>query len=72
MASFVSNFLGLPYIGRDGVINNYTPTLAKVLFGESRSDVAIAVADGAYIYIDKSGNYSFQRRSYPVYKGQLC
>lgn len=36
----------------------------------TQSDVAIAVADGTYIYIEKSGNYSFQRRSYSVHKGK--
>ena len=29
-----------------------------------------AVADGTYIYIEKSSNYSFQRGSYSVHKGQ--
>ena len=38
--------------------------------GTQKSGVAIAVADGTYIYIDKGGNYSFQRRSYSVHKGK--
>ena len=55
---------------RDDAINNHTTTFANYLFGDSRSDIAIAVADGTYIYIEKGGNYSFQRRSYSVHKGQ--
>ena len=70
MATFVPKYLGLSHIDRDNLINNHTTTFAKVLFGDSRSDIAIAVADGTYIYIEKSGNYSFQRRSYSVHKGQ--
>ena len=52
------------------MISNHTTTFAKVLFGDSKSDVAIAVADGTYIYIEKSVNYSFQRRYYYVHKGK--
>ena len=63
-------YLGLPHIDRDDVINNHTTTFTNVLFGDLRSDIAIAVADGTYIYIENSGNYSFQRRSYSVHKGQ--
>ena len=51
---------GISHIDRDGVINNHTPTFAKVLFGESRSAVAIAVADGKNIYIEKSGTIHFK------------
>ena len=70
MTSFVPKHLGLSHIDRTEVINNHTSTFANVLFRDSNSDVAIAVADGTYIYIEKSGNYSFQRRSYSVHKGQ--
>ncbi|MCG7879800.1 MAG: transposase family protein, partial [Candidatus Thiodiazotropha endolucinida] len=70
MTSFVPKHLGLSHIDRTDVINNHTTAFANVLFGDSKSDVAIAVADGTYIYIEKSGNYSFQRRSYSVHKGQ--
>ena len=69
MTTFGPKYLGLPHINRDDVINNQTTTFAKVLFGDSRSDIAIAVADGTCIYIENSGNYSFQR-SYSFHKGQ--
>ena len=70
MTSFVPKHLGLAHINRNEVISNHTATFANVLFGDSKSDVAIAVADGTYIYIEKSRNYSFQRRSYSVHKGK--
>jgi len=43
--------------------------LAKDLFAEDE-DVAILVADGTYVYIEKSSNYSFQRRTYYLHKGR--
>ena len=69
MITFLPKYLGLPHIDRDDVMNNPT-TFAKVLFGDSRSDIAIAVADGTYIYIEKSGNFSFQRIPYSGHKDQ--
>ena len=71
MTSFVPKHLGLAHINRNEAISNHTTVFANVLFGNSKSDVAITVADGTYIYIEKSGNYSFQRRSYSVHKGKL-
>ena len=41
-----------------------------MLFADSQTYISIAVADGTYIYIEKSGDYSFQRRSYSVHKGR--
>lgn len=70
MTSFVPKYLGLSHIDRDQIIRDHTSTFAKVLFADSKSDVAIAVADGTYIYIEKSSNYAFQRRSYSIHKGQ--
>ena len=63
MTKFVPKHLGLAHINRNEVIN--TTGFANVLFRNSKSDVAINV------YIEKSGNYSFQRRSYSVHKGKL-
>ena len=53
---------------RSKVCEDHTTDFARVLFADSKTDVAIAVADGTYIYIEKSGDYSFQRRSYSVHK----
>lgn len=70
MSNFVPKYLGLSHIERSKVIQDHTTEFARVLFAESQTDVAIAVADGTYIYIEKSGDYSFQRRSYSVHKGR--
>ena len=70
MTSFVPNHLSLAHINGNEVISNHTTTFGKVLFGDTKSDVATAVADGTYIYIVKSVNYSFQRRFYYVHKGK--
>ena len=51
------------------LLQPYT-TFAKLIFGEGKNDVAICVADGTYIYIEKRSNYSFQRRSFSVHKGR--
>ena len=37
---------------------------------DPQTDVAVAVAHGTYIYIEKSGDYAFQRHSYSVHKGR--
>ena len=70
MANFVPQYLGLSHIERHTVNKDHTTEFARVLFAESKEDVTIAVADGTYIYIEKSGDYSFQRRSYSVHKGR--
>ena len=59
-SNFVPKYLGLPHIERNKVIEDHTTEFARVLFAESQRDVA--VADGTYVYIEKSGDYSFQRR----------
>ena len=69
-SNFVPKYLGLSHIERNKVIEDHTTEFARVLFAESQRDVAIAVADGTYVYIEKSGDYSFQRRSYSVHKGR--
>jgi len=61
--------LGLDHITRDNFIKEHTRNLAKDLFAEGE-DVAILVANGTYVYIQKSSNYSFQRRTYSLHKGR--
>ena len=70
MSHFVPKHLGLSHIERSKVNADHTTEFARVLFADSQTDVAIAVADGTYIYIEKSGDYAFQRRSYSVHKGR--
>lgn len=69
MEKFVPENLGFKHISRDDVIHNHTRPLAKQLFSGDR-DSAIIVLDGTYIYIQKSGQYNFQRRSYSLHKNR--
>ncbi|XP_053393255.1 uncharacterized protein LOC123531130 [Mercenaria mercenaria] len=69
MRSFVPLYLGLESITRNTIISQHTRPLAKHLFG-AEEDEMILVLDGTYIYIQKSGNFKFQRRSYSIHKGR--
>ncbi|XP_052693754.1 uncharacterized protein LOC128172028 [Crassostrea angulata] len=65
---FVPEFLGFPHIERE-VIESHTRPLAKELFTRTMTEnPAILVLDGTYIYVQKSGNFSFSRRSYSLHK----
>lgn len=70
MADFVPRNLGFGNISRDEVITNHTRPLAQELFSNGLAEYpqALLVLDGTYIYIQKSGNFSFSRRSYSLHK----
>ena len=70
MQTFVSQNLGLRHITREDVIRNHTRPLAQTLFGDITESQAIVVLDGTYIYIQKGGNFHFQRRTYSLHKGR--
>ena len=59
MTDFVPKYLGFGNISRDEIIKSYTFTFAKDIFGEGKTDVAICVVDGTYIYIEKISNNDF-------------
>ena len=69
MSNFVPKYLDLSHIERTKVCEDHTTYFARVLFADSKTDVAIAVADGTYIYIEKSGDYSFQRITLHILQG---
>ena len=69
MKKFVPENLGFKHISREDIIRSHTRPLAKQLFSCS-TDNALIVLDGTYIYIQKSGQYSFQRRSYSLHKNR--
>lgn len=69
MENFVPYHLGFQHVTREELIQDHTRPLAASLFGTSGKE-AILVLDGTYIYIDKSSNFHFQRRSYNVHKGR--
>ena len=66
---FVSENLGFDHITRGEVILNKTRPLAKLLFADNEcSPPAILVLDGTYIYIQKSSQFKFQRRTFSMHK----
>ncbi|XP_045766375.1 uncharacterized protein LOC123868072 isoform X1 [Maniola jurtina] len=67
ITDFVPLHLGLDHITRDEVIAR-NRVLPNVLFGNEESPKAIVTFDGTYIYIEKSSNFLFQRRSYSLHK----
>ena len=69
MVRFVPQNLGFSHITRDEVITMHTRKLAQNLLANSENQ-AILVLDGTYIYINKSNNFQFQRRSYSLHKGR--
>lgn len=69
MRSFVPLYLGLESVTRESIIEDHTRPLAKSLFATNDTQV-ILVLDGTYIYIKKSNNFQFQRRSYSLHKGR--
>lgn len=70
MEKFVPLYLGYDHLTREEVEEKHTRPLAKELFGTDGGDIVIVVADGTYIYIQKSSNYQFQRRSFSMHKGR--
>jgi hypothetical protein len=69
-ARFVSENLGFQHITRSDVIQHHTRQIAKTIFGNDVDNQAILVLDGTYIYINKSGNFKFQRQSFSLHKGR--
>ena len=63
----VPEHLGFNHISREEVIEHHTRKLAQDLLAEN-PDQAILVLDGTYIYINKSNNFQFQRRSFSMHK----
>ncbi|CAC5423661.1 unnamed protein product [Mytilus coruscus] len=70
MSEFVPANLGFQHISREEIIQKHTRPLAQSMFGGIASNSAILVLDGTYIYVDKSNNFHFQRRSYSTHKGR--
>ncbi|WAR05886.1 hypothetical protein MAR_021255 [Mya arenaria] len=70
--NFLPLNLGFNHISRQKVINQHTRQLARSLFVDEAGDSSrlILVLDGTYIYIQKSQNHHFQRRSYNMHKGR--
>ncbi|XP_033726042.1 uncharacterized protein LOC117315788 [Pecten maximus] len=68
--NFTPRNVGFQHVTRDDVIEHHTRPLAQELFGTMINKPAILVVDGTYIYIEKSNNFQFQRRSYSIHKNR--
>ncbi|XP_062589596.1 uncharacterized protein LOC134251226 isoform X2 [Saccostrea cucullata] len=69
METFVPKNVGFQHISREDVIQKHTRPLAESLFGGTGTQ-ALLVLDGTYIYIQKSMNFAFQRKTYSLHKGR--
>ena len=63
-------YIGFEHVSRNDVKNNHTTIFARELLAGGNAECAILILDGTYIYIEKSSKYSFQRKSYSMYKGR--
>ena len=71
MKNFVPKNLGCGHISHNNFVENHTSTVAGSLFKSSQdADEAILILDGTYIYIQKSMDYLFQRKSYSMHKNR--
>ncbi|KAK3107904.1 hypothetical protein FSP39_024854 [Pinctada imbricata] len=68
--NFIPHYLGFQHISREKIIEEHTRPLAQELFGSTLYKPVILVIDGTYIYIQKSNNFQFQRKSYSMHKNR--
>ncbi|XP_062580526.1 uncharacterized protein LOC134242456 [Saccostrea cucullata] len=67
MEHFVPRYLGFEHITMEDFISEHTRPFAQHLLADGKQ-IAILVLDGTYVYIQKSGNYSFQRQTFSGHK----
>lgn len=64
---FVNQHLGMGHIPRERVCEKNS-IIAEGLFSSTVGTTAIVIADGTYIYTQKSSNYLFQKKTYSLHK----
>lgn len=71
VSELVPKYLGFQHICREEIIKHHTRSLSQSLLAGNSSQ-AIIVLDETYIYIKKSSNFKFQKRSLSisVHKGR--
>ena len=67
LKDFVSYYLGFQHIDRQTVLQYHQTRTATQLMADGDGQV-ILVMDGTYLYIQKSSNNEFQRRSFSMHK----
>lgn len=66
-SDFVPRHLGYDHISREEILN-HNLTIPTALFGSNVDPKATIMFDGTYIYIQKSKNFWFQKRTYSLHK----
>lgn len=64
---FVIRHLGFNHISRDDIIAHSLPVPSS-LYSNPLNPVAIVLCNGSYIYVQKSKNFLFQKRTYSLHK----
>lgn len=67
LSLFVPQHLGINHITRQQIINRNL-VIPEGLFGNREERVPIVICDGTYIYLQKSSNYLFQKKTYSLHK----
>lgn len=67
METFVPDYIGFRHIDRRTIIEQHSSAIANDLLLDSNDQIAVVV-DGTYLYVQKSTNNEFQRRSYSMHK----
>ena len=67
MKSFVSLNFGFEHITREEILSSHQTVVATELL-TNKLDQIVLIADGTYLYCQKSANNEFQRRTYSNHK----
>ena len=67
LKDFVPYHLGFQHIDRKTVLENHQTSLASQLMAHG-DDQVIVVMDATYLFVQKSSNNQFQRRSFSMHK----
>ena len=67
LKDFVPYHLGFQHIDRETVLQHHQTSISSQLMTD-HDDQVIIVMDGTYLFIQKSSNNSFQRRSFSMHK----
>ncbi|RNA02862.1 Vacuolar sorting-associated 13C [Brachionus plicatilis] len=62
-------YVGLTHLSRGEIQIKYTSELSQKLLQVNEENI-ITVWDATYVYIEKSSNYSFQKKSFSSHKGR--
>ncbi|XP_035452082.2 uncharacterized protein LOC118277412 [Spodoptera frugiperda] len=67
MHYLVPNYIGPSHINHTDIVNRNL-SIPNAVFGNEQNRPAIAIFDGTYIYLQKSSNYLFQKKTYSLHK----